>query len=267
MKKSLRYKKEYTLSYAEYGNPNGFPILVNHGLIASIDDYELFDQLTRAGARVLCLARPGYGDSSPYEMHSFAEWAEIVSVLIEGLRLSQFDVLGTSSGAPYSYAIGHGFPDKVRNVYIFSGIPALYHPKVLVHWPYEMKQDASLAELKVMARQLFFSQVSEQDLKKSDIRDSMRNNCFGVAQDLRLRCRDWGFRLEDLRGTVYMRHSKEDEAVPFITAQLTSKLIPNCILDVREHGEHFSVEALDDFIKAVIAGKFKSEQVEISARS
>jgi pimeloyl-ACP methyl ester carboxylesterase len=200
-------------------------------------------------------------------MHSFAEWAEIVSVLIEELRLSQFDVLGSSSGAPYSYAIGQGLPDKVRNTYIFSGIPALYHPEVRAHWPYEMKPDASLAELKVVARELFFSQVSKADLKKSDIRDSKRNNCFGVAQDLRLRGRDWGFRLQDLRGIVYMRHSKEDEAVPLITAQLTSKLLPNCVLDIEQHGGHFSVEAFDDFIKAVIAGKFEREEPEISAPS
>ena len=51
-----------------------------------------------------------------------------------------------------------------------------------------------------------------------------------------------------------MQHSKQDEAVPFITAYLTSKLLPNCRLETREQGGHFSPETLDEFIKNVIAG-------------
>jgi hypothetical protein len=82
-----------------------------------------------------------------------------------------------------------------------------------------------------------------------------------------LRCKDWGFRLQDLRGVVFMQHSREDEAVPLITAQLTSELLPNCVLDIKQHGEHFSSEAFDDFIEAVIAGKFKHEEPGISAHS
>jgi pimeloyl-ACP methyl ester carboxylesterase len=267
MKKSIRYKDECTISYAEYGNKNGFPILVNHGLIASIDEYDLFDRLIQLGAHLICVARPGYGGSSPYEMHSIGEWADLVSVLINELNLSQFDILGMSSGAPYSYAIGYRFPDKVRNIYIFSGIPALYDKQVLSHWPYEMKQDASRAALEVLAYELLFSQVSEEDLKRNDIKDSMMYHCFGIALDWRLRCRDWGFRLQDIRGNIYMQHSKEDEAVPFITAYLTSQFLPNCRLETREHGEHFSVEVLDDFIKAVIAGNFTNEKRENIATS
>jgi len=257
MKRSIRYKKEYAISYVQYGNTNGFPILIDHGLIASIDDYDLFDGLIRLGAHVICVARPGYGESSPYEMHSFGEWADIVSVLIAELDLSQFDILGMSSGAPYSYAIGHRFQEKVRNLYIFSGIPALYDKEILSRWPYEMKANASLAELEAVAHNLFFSQLSQEDLGKNAIRDSMMNNCFGVAQDFKLRCTDWGFRLQDICRNVYMQHSKADEAVPYITAYLTSKLLPNCRLETREQGEHFSPEILDEFIENVIAEKLE----------
>jgi hypothetical protein len=163
-----------------------------------------------------------------------------------------------SSGAPYSYAIGHRYPEKARNIYIFSGIPALCDKEILSRWPYEMKADASLAELEAVAHNLFFSQLSQKELEKNDIRDSMMNNCFGVAQDLRLRCTDWGFRLQDIRENVYMQHSKEDEAVPFLTAYLTSKLLPNCRLETRAYGEHFSPEILDEFIKNVIAGNLEN---------
>ena len=262
MKKIARYKDENTISYAEYGNKNGFPILINHGLIASIEDYHLFERLLQLGAHLVCIARTGYGESSPYVMQNIGEWADIVSVLVDQLNLSQFDVLGMSSGAPYSYAIGCKFPDKVRNIYIFSGIPALYDDEVLSHWPYEVKRNASIAEMEKLAYELFFSNLLKEDLERNDIKDSMRNNCFGLAQDLQLRCKDWGFRLSDVKANVYMRHSKSDNAVPFITALLTSKLLPNCRLEVIEDGEHFSKDALDDFIKAVIEGNYKSETRE-----
>ncbi len=52
---------------------------------------------------------------------------------------------------------------------------------------------------------------------------------------------------------VYMQHSKEDQQVPFVTAEMTARLLPNCRFEVREKGEHFSKEILDQFFKAVVA--------------
>jgi pimeloyl-ACP methyl ester carboxylesterase len=252
MKRSAWYKNENVISYAEYGDRDGYPLLINHGLIASITDYYLFERLIQQGVHLINLARPGYGESSPYPMQNIVEWADVVSVVIDELNISRFDVLGMSSGAPYSYAIGYKFPEKVRNIYIFSGIPALYDEKVLSHWPYPVTRDASITEMKTLARELFFSNLSKEDLEKSDIKDSMMNNCFGIALDLKLRCMDWGFRLSNVKESVYMQHSKSDNAVPFITALLTSKLLPNCKLEVKENGEHFSKDALDDYIKTVM---------------
>jgi pimeloyl-ACP methyl ester carboxylesterase len=249
MKQRLTYKTKNQLSYAVYGSPNGFPILVQHGLIASIDDTMLFERLIRSGARLICAARPGYGDSTTYLLDSYAEWADITALLIQELQLSQFDLLGMSSGAPYSYAIGSQLPKMVRNMYIYSGIPALYDEKVRSYWPYPVIQNRSMAELQKLAHELFFSAVSPGDKKHNDVRDSMMNDCFGVAQDLRLRFMDWGFRLSDIKANVTMQHSRDDENVPFITAEITAGLLERCKLVVKENGGHFSSEALDAFIE------------------
>jgi pimeloyl-ACP methyl ester carboxylesterase len=253
MKQILRYKNEYSLSYAEYGNKKGYPILVMHGLIASITDYHLFDRLIQSGTRLICIARPGYGESSRYEMKNMAEWGDIVAVLVDELGLPDFDVLGMSSGAPYSYAIGYKFPEKVRNLYIFSGTPALYDDAVLALWPYAVDKKAGIPGLEKLAHDLFFSNPSNEDLARDDIKDSMMNNCFGIAQDLKLRCIDWGFKLSDVKQTVYMQHSREDNQVAFITAEMTAKLLPNCQFEARQHGEHFSSESLEDFIRTTIS--------------
>ena len=256
MNQTVTYKNGNILSYAEYGERSGYPILIQHGLIASIKNPDLFDRLIQLGARLICIARPGYGESSPVLMNQMADWAEIVSVLIDQLGLSHFDVLGMSSGAPYSYALGCKFPEKVRNIFIFSGIPALYDEEVLSFWPYPVSKNASMAEMEKLTFDLFFSNLSQEDLEKDDIQDSMMNHGFGIAQDLKIRTGDWGFKLADVNTKVWMRHSKTDHSVPFITAELTSKLLPNCMLDVRENDDHFSKELLDDFIRTVMFGHY-----------
>jgi len=86
LKQQLIYKNGLQLSYSEFGDENGYPLLVQHGLIASIDDYALFDRLIQQKARLICIARPGYGESSPYLLVNYTEWAEIVSLLIQEMR-------------------------------------------------------------------------------------------------------------------------------------------------------------------------------------
>jgi pimeloyl-ACP methyl ester carboxylesterase len=261
MKQIATYKSGFSLSYAEYGDKNGYPILIQHGLIASIADFNLFEGLLRLGTRLICIARPGYGESSPYIMQDMAEWGAITAVLVNELGLASFDVLGLSSGAPYSYSIGYQFPDKVRNIFILSGTPALYDEKVLACWPYPVQKQASLAEMQTLAHELFFANLSEAALAQNDIKDASMNNCFGIAQDFKLRCVNWGFRLAAVNANVYMRHSKSDDSVPFVTAEMTSKLFPNCKFEVRENDAHFSNEVLDDFIETVMARHY--EQAEL----
>jgi pimeloyl-ACP methyl ester carboxylesterase len=253
MKQVAQYGNGHSLSYADYGAPGGFPILIQHGSVASIEDEHLFRRLIQAGRRVICMARPGYGASSPYAMRNIAEWADIVSVLFDKLALPRFDVMGTSSGAPYGYAIGHKFPDQVRNLYIFSGIPALYDEEIQSHWPYPITPEVTLADLERLAHELFFSSLTEEELQRPDVRDSMMNNCFGIALDWRLRVLDWGFSLEDVNPYVHMQHSRFDEAVPLITAQLTAGRLPHCTLEVKETGVHFSPEALDEFLRTAVS--------------
>lgn len=257
MRKNALYKNGNSLSYAEYGDQNGYPILIQHGLIASINDHHLFKCLLETGARLISIARPGYGESSPYAMKNIGEWANIVSVLVDELGLSQFDVLGISSGAPYSYAIGYKFPDRARNLFILSGTPALYDETVLSLWPYPVNKNANIAEMQKLAYELFFSHLTKEDLAKDEVKDSMMNHCFGIAQDLKLRCIDWGFQLSDVKERIYMRHSKSDDAVPLITAEITSKLLSNCRLEIREKDVHFSQEVLDDFISTIMKGHYE----------
>ena len=112
-------------------------------------------------------------------------------------------------------------------------------------------KDASIAEMQKLAKEVFFPNVTQEDLLRDEIRDSLKNDCFGIAQDLRIRCMDWGFALSEVRAAVYMEHSRTDSEVPFVTAEITARMIPNCRLEARE-GEHFSGETLDRFIRNIV---------------
>jgi hypothetical protein len=120
-----------------------------------------------------------------------------------------------------------------------------------------MAGDKSMAEIEALAHELIFSNLTKDDLARNDIRDSSMHNGFGVAQDLMLRSKDWGFLLSDVTEKVFMHHSKQDDSVPFKTAVRTAELLPNCELELAETGPHFSNEALDDFIRATIGKEIR----------
>jgi pimeloyl-ACP methyl ester carboxylesterase len=252
MTEKLTYNDGLGLSYVDIGDRQGHPLLVQHGLIASINDYSLFDRLIQQQVRLICIARPGYGESSPYLLANYGEWADLVSMVIDELHLQQFDVLGISSGAPYAYSIGYKFPEQVGSIFILSGMPALYDDVVRSYWPYEPIRDLNMTSLEDLAHQLFFSNLAEADLEQNDIKDSFMNHGYGVAQDLRLRFMDWGFRLSEVKERVFMRHSRKDDAVPYRAAVRTAELLPDCHLDLLESGPHFSQEVLDKFIEETI---------------
>jgi pimeloyl-ACP methyl ester carboxylesterase len=222
--------------------------LIQHGLIAAISETALFTRLIELNLRLISIARPGYGRSSPKVMNNIGEWGEITQVLVNHLKLSEFDIFGISSGAPYSYAIGYHFPDRARNIFILSGTPALYDERIQALWPFPINTQASLEELEKLAFDLFFANLADDDFTRNEIRDSMMNHCFGIAQDFKLRCLDWGFRLAQVSQSVYMRHSRTDESVPYLTAQKTADLLPKCIFESRQNDPHFSPAVLDDFM-------------------
>ncbi|QIK58315.1 alpha/beta hydrolase [Dysgonomonas sp. HDW5A] len=242
----------HSLAYTDFGNKDGIPLIVQHGMIASIKDEYLFGNHLKESARIICVARPGYGESSPFVMDSYLEWGHIISILANDLSLETFDIFSSSAGAPYGYAIGKVCSDKVRNMYIFSGTPALYDEEVQSGWPYPIVTNLSVEDSRKIAYDIFFADIPYELSNNDDIKDSKNNNCFGVGQDLRIRFRDWGFTLSDIKAKVFMQHSKKDEVQPYKTAIRTSQLLPDCTLELLENGVHFSVESFQSFIEKTI---------------
>jgi pimeloyl-ACP methyl ester carboxylesterase len=251
MIKKFQFNGKNVLAYNDFGKENGFPVLVQHGTMASIKDIGFFEDLSKF-ARVICIARPGYGESSPYILRNLLEYGEIIQKLVQELGINKFDVLGSSAGAIYGYAIAKACSELTRNVFIYSGTPALYDEEVRKNWPFPISGEITVEDSQKIAYEVFFSHFSEQEKEQDFIKDSIANNCFGEGQNLRIRFKDWGFTLSDIKAQVYMQHSKGDTVLPYIMAERTAKLLKSCKLELLENGDHFTEEGYKSFIQDTV---------------
>jgi hypothetical protein len=85
------------LGYADYGDPNGKPLLYQHGLPGSRIEAARYHDLGRElGLRIVAVDRPGYGWSTPFEEYgarSVGTWAGDVGALTEHLGLGEYAVM------------------------------------------------------------------------------------------------------------------------------------------------------------------------------
>ncbi|UCF98310.1 MAG: alpha/beta hydrolase [Spirochaetaceae bacterium] len=97
----IKLKYGRTLAYAEYGNPEGKPILEFHGNPSSRLGSELFDEAAKEmGIRVIGIDRPGMGFSDYRNGRNLPDWPEDLLELVEALAIERFPMVGGSEGLP-----------------------------------------------------------------------------------------------------------------------------------------------------------------------
>lgn len=175
------------LGYAEYGDPEGNPLLFFHGYPSSRLEAGPADKLARRlGVRVIALDRPGFGLSSPQPDRRIIDWPVDVQEFAKAKSLSRFSVLGGSGGAPFALACAHVLPHSVlAGVGLFASAPPwVAGPRYLSlgrrairlaakYWPTGMRVilNATIGALKWLATTKPVSRridgwLEEQDRKK-----------------------------------------------------------------------------------------------------
>lgn len=247
-----------SIGYAEYGDPQGTPVLHFHGFPSS--RFELhrpaMDEIaTRLHARVIVVERPGIG-LSDYQPYTIASWPDLVTEFADVLRLDRFAVMGLSAGGKYVAACAWKIPQRITAASIISGT-----------CPYDLpgaketlsKQDRRLYGLADKAPWLLrlmlwkvakdvrknpygilslFTDVSEPDktaLSQPDVQRVFGEAVVGafeqgtrsVALDWRLEARPWGFSLQEVRMPVYVWHGEQDMIQPIGQAQILAQTLPN----------------------------------------
>ncbi len=279
---TLRLNDGRLVGIAEYGHPGGFPVLAFHGIPGSRRTFAFADTVARRlQIRLIAPERPGIGLSSPLAQREILDWPGDVGQLVEMLGLSSFGVIGLSGGGPYALAVAARLAGRVAGTAIVSGMGPVDDPWVLEHasrsqrlrlhlfrdLPGFIPALVSLAGFGLMRlsdRRLaqLISRVPEpgrEALRHLDcaslvfepLREGYRQGSAGVAWDLKLMTRPWGFAVEEVEGQVLLWHGVDDLDVPVLLARAVARRLPQC-------EAHFVADAghlwILDHIEEVLAG-------------
>lgn len=114
------------LSYAEFGDPDGEPVLYFHGFPGSRAQAAPAGPAARdAGVRVIAPDRPGIGASDPLPGRTLTDWPADAATLADTLGVDEFAALGISGGGPYAAACAAELPDRVRAASLVSSVAPL----------------------------------------------------------------------------------------------------------------------------------------------
>lgn len=114
-----------TLGFAEYGSPEGSPILYFHGNPGSRLELTLFDSLdavlTRQNLRMIAVDRPGIGLSDFQSRRRFIDWpADVAEFADKVLKLDRFNLMTYSAGGPFGAVCALKIPDRLERVTLIS---------------------------------------------------------------------------------------------------------------------------------------------------
>lgn len=111
------------VTWCEFGDPRGWPLVYCHGTPGSRLEGALFMRAAATrGIRIIALDRPGYGATPPLPERALGDEVDDIRALLDTLGVSRFDVLGFSGGGPYALACAVRHPDRVRRVGLISSM-------------------------------------------------------------------------------------------------------------------------------------------------
>jgi len=261
------------LGFAEYGDPIGTPVFYFHGHPGSRLEYPLFDPEDAAselGVRLIAPDRPGHGLSDPQRGRTMLDWPDDVIELADALQIDRFVVLGVSGGGPFAEACAYKIPQRVTRTaivcgmgpanapgtrdgisWIYAGKPAIVRNLLLKMMVFGMRRDPE------KFKQRFLSQMNEA-LPAPDagvmsdpalagpfldwtFGEALRSGIHGASHDAKLYSKPWGFRLEDITGSVHLWHGEMDLQVLPSVGHSVAETIPNCHATFSTDDGHLSL--------------------------
>ena len=112
------------LCYAEYGDPDGKPVILFHGnpnsrLLWGVIPGSPF----LPGTRLIAPDRPGFGLTDFKEgVTTLENWPNDVIALADSLCIKKFAVFGPSGGGPFALACAWKIPERLTSVGVFASV-------------------------------------------------------------------------------------------------------------------------------------------------
>jgi len=129
--KTLKLGSGRVIGYAEYGSPDGYPVVYCHSMFGSRSEHPASKNIE--GCRVIIPERPGFGLSDKKENSNYISWVKDLEVLLKYLNISEFSIAGLSIGAIYAAAVASLMNDRVTHYSAINIPPKLNSWRDLQH--------------------------------------------------------------------------------------------------------------------------------------
>jgi pimeloyl-ACP methyl ester carboxylesterase len=121
--KTVATRDGRNLTYLDVGDPHGPLVIHNHGGPGSRFEARLFaTSASKNRLRLICVDRPGMGQSSRQKTRSYSGWADDLTTIADALGYREFGVTGWSEGGPWALAAAAYIdPLRLRHVSSIAG--------------------------------------------------------------------------------------------------------------------------------------------------
>jgi pimeloyl-ACP methyl ester carboxylesterase len=233
---------------AEYGRPDGPPLLYFHGIPGSrCAAAQLAPAAQAAGVRLIGIDRPGMGLSTFQEGRRVVDWPDDVSRFADALGIERFAVLGVSGGGPHALACAYKIPDRLTACGIVSGAaPLSPFTQFLFQSTYGLQlslmrrwcssSEGARKSLRLLQRILatpdraVLADAEVSSVLAASFIEAFRQGIDGEKHDIAaLFFRGWGFTLEKIDlPRLYWWHGGLDKSVPLRVAQWAVSQLRTC---------------------------------------
>lgn len=280
--RTLRLSDGRRLGYAQYGRPDGEPVIYFHGHPGSrLEARFAHRAAAQSGFRVIALDRPGYGLSDFQPGRVITDWPADVAQAADQLEIQQFAVAGVSGGGPYALACAWRLPERVTRAAVISGVGPYQAPGVTKGMRWQNQAGFRLAaRWPALARALMNSMqrsitrrpertiealarsmspadaeiVRRPEVRAvliADITEAFRQGSAGAAWEIVLLGRPWGFSLRDVQPEVHLWQGEADTLVPPAMGRYQAEQIPHCQVTMFPgEGHLLIIDRMPDLVEA-----------------
>ena len=282
--RQYRLRDGRMLGYAEFGDPQGRPVLFFHGFPASRLEATLAEPVAAAlDVRLIAIDRPGFGLSDFKAGRTLGDWPDDVVELADALGLKRFAVVGVSGGGPYAAACAALIPQRLSAAGIVCGLGPLGTEErtrgilwlgrivrfLLRHVPRLARRfcrvvarvmghnpERGVALMARLAREPDRRILAQDHVRQAIARahcEAVRTGPAGIAWELQLYSSTWDFRLEDITIAVDLWHGGRDRVVPVSMGRHQAAVIPSCRARFYPDAGHLSlpVEHLEEILSTL----------------
>ncbi|MDQ6726390.1 MAG: alpha/beta hydrolase [Actinomycetota bacterium] len=288
---AVRLRDGRLLGFADYGDPDGAPLLFFHGEVGSRLLGRALDSAARDRAlRIVSPDRPGLGLSDFRPGRTIAEWPADVVELTGQLGIGRFGVVGVSAGAPYALACGWMVPERLTAVVVVS--PAL-PPSMRERRPDTPRLERLLTRSATQAPwtirpvmtllgnasrrspeqavdrmaasageadHAVFSRPEVRSMLTRSMTETFRSGSRGVAHDLRLLASNWGIPFDGVPTEVAVVRGEADAELTAPGAQRLVDALPHAYLrTVPGAGHHVALAEPGQVLDAVARPRVQAE--------